>query len=40
MPDLEHHLWFELRPVWAFALDEHDLTGSPTRRPFVGDAGQ
>jgi hypothetical protein len=25
--------------VWAFALDEDDFTGSPTRWSFVGDAG-
>jgi hypothetical protein len=26
--------WFALRPVWAFALDEDDFTGSPTRWSF------
>jgi PPOX class probable F420-dependent enzyme len=39
MLDPGHNTWFELRPVWAFALDEDDFTGSPTRWSFVGDAG-
>jgi nitroimidazol reductase NimA-like FMN-containing flavoprotein (pyridoxamine 5'-phosphate oxidase superfamily) len=36
MLDRDHNTWFELRPVWAFALDEHDFTGSPTRWTFPG----
>ncbi len=39
MLDPDHNTWFEIRPVWAFALDEDDFTGSPTRWSFVGDAG-
>jgi hypothetical protein len=39
MLDPDHNTWFELRPVWAFALDEDDFTGSPTRWSVVGDAG-
>jgi len=39
MLDPDHNTWFELRPVWAFALDEDDFTGSPTCWSFVGDAG-
>jgi PPOX class probable F420-dependent enzyme len=39
MLDPDHNTWFEFRPVWAFALDEDDFTGSPTRWSFVGDAG-
>jgi hypothetical protein len=38
MLDPDHIAWFEIRPVWAFALDEDDFTGSPTRWSFVGDA--
>jgi len=35
-----HDYWLaSIRPVWAFALDEDDFTGSPTRWSFVGDAG-
>jgi hypothetical protein len=39
MLDPDHNTRFELRPVWAFALDEDGFTGSPTRWSFVGDAG-
>jgi len=35
MIDTEHNQWFELRPLWAFALDENDFTGSPTRWTFA-----
>jgi hypothetical protein len=38
--DPEHNTWFALRPVWAFALDEHDFSGSPTRWSFAETAGQ
>jgi PPOX class probable F420-dependent enzyme len=34
MLDPAHNLWFELRPTWAFALDEDDFTGTPTRWSF------
>jgi hypothetical protein len=34
MTDAEHNTWFALRPLWAFALDEHDFSGSPTRWSF------
>ena len=46
MTDPEHNTWFELRPVWAFALDDNDFTGSPTRWSFgdthglVGEAAR
>ena len=33
--DPTHNTWFELRPIWAFALDEDDFTGSPTRWAFA-----
>ena len=39
MLDPDHNTWFALRPAWAFALDEDDFTGSPTRWSFVGDGG-
>ena len=35
MIDPAHNTWFELRPMWAFALDEDDFTGSPTRWSFA-----
>jgi len=35
MLDPEHNTWFELRPLWAFSLDEADFTGSPTRWSFA-----
>ena len=35
MIDTEHNTWFELRPLWAFAVDENDFTGSPTRWSFA-----
>jgi PPOX class probable F420-dependent enzyme len=35
MLDPEHNTWFELQPVWAFALDEDDFTGTPTRWSFA-----
>ena len=34
MIDTAHNSWFELRPMWAFALDESDFTGTPTRWSF------
>ena len=34
MTDPAHNTWFALRPVWAFALDEGDFSGSPTRWSF------
>jgi PPOX class probable F420-dependent enzyme len=34
MLDPEHNTWFSLRPTWAFALDEDDFTGTPTRWSF------
>jgi nitroimidazol reductase NimA-like FMN-containing flavoprotein (pyridoxamine 5'-phosphate oxidase superfamily) len=34
MIDPEHNTWFALSPIWAFALDEDDFTGSPTRWSF------
>jgi PPOX class probable F420-dependent enzyme len=35
MIDTASNSWFELRPSWAFALDERDFAGSPTRWSFV-----
>jgi len=35
MLDPEHNAWFEFRPTWAFALDEDDFTGTPTRWAFT-----
>ncbi len=40
MIDPAHNTWFSLRPVWAFALDEHDFSGSPTRWSFSETAGR
>ena len=40
MLDPDHNTWFALRPVWAFALDEDDFTGSPTRWSFAETAQQ
>lgn len=40
MIDPEHNTWFRLRPVWAFALDEDDFTGTPTRWSFPDGASQ
>jgi hypothetical protein len=40
MTDLAHNTWFELRPVWAFALDESDFTGTPTRRSFAPETSR
>ena len=34
MTDPGHNSWFELRPEWAFGLDEDDFTGTPTRWTF------
>jgi hypothetical protein len=34
MIDPATNSWFALRPRWAFALDEDDFTGSPTRWSF------
>jgi hypothetical protein len=39
MLDPDHNTWFSLRPEWAFALDEHDFNGSPTRWSFA-EAGE
>lgn len=35
MIDPDHNTWFALEPEWAFALDEDDFTGSPTRWSFA-----
>ena len=40
MLDPEHNAWFELRPTWAFALDEDDFTGTPTRWSFASEMAQ
>jgi nitroimidazol reductase NimA-like FMN-containing flavoprotein (pyridoxamine 5'-phosphate oxidase superfamily) len=40
MIDTAHNAWFELRPMWAFALDEHDFTGSPTRWSFARETSR
>jgi PPOX class probable F420-dependent enzyme len=40
MLDPAHNTWFELRPTWAFALDEDDFTGTPTRWSFAREAAQ
>ena len=37
MIDPAHNTWFELEPRWAFALDEDDFTGSPTRWSFPAE---
>ena len=37
MIDPAHNSWFKLRPSWAFALDESDFTGTPTRWSFDGE---
>ena len=39
MIDPAHNSWFMLRPTWAFALDEHDFRGSPTRWSFPEEEG-
>ena len=40
MLDPEHNTWFELRPAWAFALDEGDFTGTPTCWSFASEMAQ
>ena len=40
MLDPEHNTWFEFRPAWAFALDEDDFTGTPTRWSFARETAQ
>jgi len=40
MIDPAHNTWFALRPVWAFALDEDDFSGSPTRWSFASTEGR